>query len=266
LAAHIHNTQNPQANPLPLVISSGGVEISLVPPAQVTNNAFMWNNVTNSIDFICQDNAYVNVHCQDTNFNVRANLVGMEALCNLGTALLNDKTVQSWGPAAAVGEMQSWVVKVNDLFKDGNPGSAEDCTNVRITYKVGTVYLTGHCSISENIVLVSYVFINDNNTRFDVFDSTIPGLQAFPGKAPFSFQLPADHTVRDYICGSQVGAATQGRIEIKTDMGNLYWGNVEISGCPAITQPPPAVPTSAHTLSYTVFLTVLLALFTKWLF
>jgi len=257
--AHIHKVVDVDP-PVPLVVNLGGVEISLVPPSTVSANKFTWQNVS-VVDFICNDHAYLNIHCVDPKFNVRSNLVGMTTICGNGAPPATSG-LTSWGPDAPEGQMKPWGLKV-DLFLNGQAGSTSEC-NTLVTLTNGLAVLSGSCDIPANIVEVGLTPVMNSSVLPDI--TLYPaGTTPFSGKAFWSFPFPCPDVCRDGLCTSVAGSPTQYRIEVVTDTKESYWGDIDVGQCPAITAPPKA-PMAASSLSFTVYLTVLLALITKWLF
>jgi len=259
--AHIHKVVDDPQNFVPLVLTSGGVEIGLVPPATVSANKFTWQNVS-VVDFICNDHAYLNIHCVDPNFNVRSNLVGMTTICGNG-ALPASTALTSWGPDAPEGQMKPWGLKL-DLYLNGQAGSTYEC-NTLVTLTNGLAVLSGSCDIPANIVEVRITPVMNNSVLPDI---TLWPLSASPapfsGKGFWSFPLPCPDICRDNLCTSTAGSVSQYRVEVVTDTKETYWGDIDVGQCPAVTKP--ITKMAASSLSFTVYLTVLLALITKWLF
>jgi hypothetical protein len=255
-AAHIHKSST-----TPLCLGSGANLIDLV-TAQISGNTFNFQNSTLvPVDFICDDQAYLNIHCLDSNYNVRANLVGMQGICNLGKEP-TVTTVQEWGATAAVGEMKSWTLKV-DIVDPSDPNVK--CSG-RITYEPGSFYVSGACTgLAGDITKISVYSSADFNTTslFDLFDYTAPGLTSFTAVIPYSFEVPLDKPKRDELCKSTAASGTWYAV-IETNAVVLS-GKIDIDKCPVVT-PPTSTPAGAFTLSFTVYLTVILALFAKWLY
>jgi hypothetical protein len=262
--AHIHKVvddPNPQ-NFAPLVVTQGGVEIGLVPPSTVSANKFTWENVS-VVDFICNDHAYLNIHCVDPAFNVRSNLVGMTTICGNG-GLPASTALTFWGPDAPEGQMKPWGLKI-DLYLNGQAGSTYEC-NTLVTLTNGLAVLSGSCDTPANLVEVHITPVMNGSVLPDIPLYPVPSLSTpFSGKAFWSFSYPCPDICRDGLCTSTAGSPTQYRVEVVTDTNERYWGDIDVGQCPAITQPPKA-PMAASSLSFTVYLTVLLALITKWLF
>jgi len=258
LAAHIHQIKPGQD----LVHGSGDPIISLVTTPPTDPNAFKVNQTSN-IDFICNDEAYLNIHTAGEEYNVRADFIGMESLCNLGeSGVPTGTTVKSWGPAPAEGEMQPWAVHV-DIVDSTDPNIK--CPT-RITYKPGFLYISGWCEgTTENIKFINVHDTKDNTTVLKFFEDTTAS-PAFSALIPFSFKQTLSNSDRDELCTNTATASTW-NVVIETDTLEIT-GKIVLDMCPAVGTAPPTVPSApsgAHTFSVTVYLTVFLALFSKWL-
>jgi hypothetical protein len=203
----------------------------------------------------------MNFHCDIPTFNVRANIVGMKAICGLGSAPTAD-TLTSFGPDAPVDQMKSWTLKL-----DGSPECDLSITYTASTAGKGFAYLTGSCpGVTENIQEVHVVSAAPNGSEiFPILPAS--AMAQFPASAPFSFVIDCDDAqCRAGLCGSVAGSPYQFRVELVTVTDKSYYGDINVAnggGCPAITVKAKA---AASSLSFTVYLTVLLALFSKWLF
>jgi hypothetical protein len=260
ILAHIHKVVD-DIDPLkvvPLVFATGDPAIDLLPPPATVSpdNKISWANVTSTIDFICNDHSYLNLHTTDSDFMVRANFVGMRTYCGRGS-LPTTPALTPYGPEAPVDQMQSWALKLELT----NPSSPSKC-NLIAEYTPGAVFLTGSCDFTENIMEIHIVLVADNKTEFPFF----PGPGMFSGLAPFSFGIPCDNNLcRNALCGSVAGTPGLFSVEVITDTDVTYSSNIDVGACPAITKAP-VVKGGDSALSFTVYLTVLLALFSKWLF
>jgi hypothetical protein len=261
-SAHIHLVNGQK--PLALDFAADTI-FTLLPSAPGSGvNTFTYEqiNVTEKdIEPICNNLCYINIHGVDQSYNVRLNLVGMDYICNIGkeTDLPAAGIVKSWGPEPPVGQMKSWVIKV-DLYQYGDSTKPADCTG-RLTYETGNpgqVIFTGWCNNMNKIERIGIGMDNETAVfTIDLFDQT-PG---FYGKIPFTFKQPADSAIRDQLC-----AATDWDVFLQTDVAT-YSGMIVIDDCPAVVSgPPPPDKTAAGTLSFAVYLTVFIALLMKWLF
>jgi len=188
----------------------------------------------------------------------------MVSLCNLGANIPTGTTVKSWGPAPAVGETQPWAVHV-DIVDPNNP--ALKCTT-RITYSAGSLSISGSCEGTTELIHSINVYDTMDNTTTPVpvltfFDSP-DGTKAFSALIPFSFEHALTNSERDELCKSTATSTEQWHVVIKTDTKEIT-GKIVIDACPAVGTAP-TTPSGAHTFSVTVYLTVFLALFSKWLF
>jgi hypothetical protein len=267
--AHIHQLTGAETN---LVFGSGTPIIFLIPGPIGTNTSFTFSNETKNIDFICNGEAYINIHTTGEEYNVRANLVGMDEICNLGPALpTTGKIVKSWGPEPAVGEMKSWTVYVDIV----DPESDTIKCSGRVTYKPGNLYVSAECTgfTTENIIAIHLYDTPDNTTArtpiLTFFDES-PSQPKFKAVIPFTFEGALTSADRDKLCAAI--ATTPFAVVIETDSAGLeLTGKVEVDACPAVGTPaaPTPVapaPSGAQALSFTVYLTVFLALFSKWFF
>jgi hypothetical protein len=256
--AHIHTVGASGV----LAGGSGGVAVLLLANENSTLNYSV--SVTN-IDDICNDRTYVNIHtAANTGGEVRANIVGMAAVCGSGknSTTLKSTGINSWGATPAAGDMNPWTIKTT-------VGSGTTMCTGWLTYVPKKISFAAGCVFPANTNITDIILTDSMKMSNMSFYSTV-----FTSAWPFSFTKdPYTNANRDALCAAKT-AGSYYQILIVTDANPNGWisGDVVIDACPAVTPnapaplptPAPVTPAGSFILSVSVLLPLFLSLIITW--
>jgi len=142
------------------------------------------------LQYICTDQTYLNIHTSsEPGGEVRANIVGMNAICNLGSAPRINQ-IQSWGTAPVGGGIQPFAVSFTATGT--NTGT---CSVIVAWDGIQSIFVSGNCTGLSGPIEYLYLY-DGSDILFTVTSLT------FNNDQPFSFTITP---VMDFdlvkICG-----------------------------------------------------------------